>query len=181
MKILRNLFIGFLLISILLVDILLIRIESSYSLHRSEKEFLDKYEHEDFSQFKGVDMYIRGYDNQSLLIICGETSYLKNDSLIFCDYALKMDTQNHKIHIVYWTFLDKEKNADTIKLKNLTEIFIDYKIPRIDVDTAGNVFVYIKDRFTLSFVKFANRNELIKRSKEYRWIKIKNSDNWYKP
>jgi hypothetical protein len=55
-----------------------------------------------------------------------------------------------------------------------------YKIPGLYVDTAGNVFVYIKDFETMAFVRFANENERLKRSKEYTWKKIKNTDNWYK-
>ena len=75
MKILRYLFIVFLLISILIVDILLIRIESSYTLNKREKEFLNKYEYEDFSQFKGVNMDVRGYDDSGKIIITGRIDF----------------------------------------------------------------------------------------------------------
>lgn len=54
-----------------------------------------------------------------------------------------------------------------------------YRIPRLDVDTTGNVFVYVKDIETLALVGFANENELQKRNKETKWINIKS--NWYKP
>jgi len=55
-----------------------------------------------------------------------------------------------------------------------------YKIPRMDVDTAGNVFIYLKDVETLALVRFANEDELQKRNRESTWTKVKNTDNWYK-
>ena len=54
-----------------------------------------------------------------------------------------------------------------------------YEIPRLDVDEQGNVFIYLKDVETLALVRFVNESELMKRSKETKWIKVK--DNWYKP
>ena len=180
MKILRYLFIVFLLISILIVDILLIRIESSYTLNKREKEFLDKYEYEDFSQFKGVNMDVRGYDDSGKIIITGRIDFLKNDSLKFGYYTLKMDTQDNNITYMHWICADKEVELDTIKLQHLAKNFMKYQISRLDVDTAGNVFVYIKDFETRAFVRFANENELKKRSRESTWTKVKNTDNWYK-
>jgi hypothetical protein len=80
MRILKNLFIiCFLLIGILLEAILLIRIETYYTLKRREKEFLDKYEYEDFSQFKGINMWIRGYDDSGKILITGSIEFLKNE------------------------------------------------------------------------------------------------------
>ena len=180
MKILRYLFIVFLLISILIVDILLIRIERNYTLNKREKEFLDKYEYEDFSQFKGVNMDVRGYDDSGKIIITGSIDFLKNDSLKFGYYTLKMDTQDYDIPYMHWICADKEVELDTIKLQHLKKNFMKYQIPRIDVDTAGNVFVYIKDFETRAFVRFANEDELKKRSMESTWTKVKTTDNWYK-
>jgi len=180
MKILRYLFIVFLLISILIIDILLIRIESSYTLNKREKEFLNKYEYEDFSQFKGVNMDVRGYDDSGKIIITGSIDFLKNDSLKFGYYTLKMDTQDYNITYMHWICADKEVELDTIKLEQLAKNFMKYKISRLDVDTAGNVFVYIKDFETRAFVRFANEDELKKRNRESTWTKVKNTDNWYK-
>ena len=61
----------------------------------------------------------------------------------------------------------------------MAQTFIQYRIPRLEADAQGNVFVYLKDIETLAFVRFANENELKKRSKEVKWINIKS--NWYKP
>ena len=140
---------------------------------------MDKYEYEDFSQFKGVSMYIRGFDDSVKIIITGSIDFLKNDSLKFGYYTLKMDTQDYDIPYMHWICADKEVELDTIKLEHLAKNFMKYKIPRLDVDTAGNVFVYIKED-ALSFVRFANEDELKKRSMESTWTKVKNTDNWYK-
>ena len=75
--------------------------------------------------------------------------------------------------------IEYDVEADTLKLQQLAQTFMRYRIPRLDVDTAGNVFVYVKDVETLALVGFANENELQKRSKETKWINIKS--NWYKP
>ena len=164
------------LIFIIFATILLYSCEQ----HKREKEFLDKYEYEDFSQFKGVNMDVRGYDDSGKIIITGRIDFLKNDSLKFGYYTLKMDTQDYDIPYMHWICADKEVELDTIKLQHLAKNFMKYQISRLDVDTAGNVFVYIKDFETRAFVRFANENELKKRSRESTWTKVKNTDNWYK-
>ena len=164
------------LIFIIFATILLYSCEQ----HKREKEFLDKYEYEDFSQFKGVNMDVRGYDDSGKIIITGSIDFLKNDSLKFGYYTLKMDTQDYDITYMHWICADKEVELDTIKLQHLAKNFMKYQISRLDVDTAGNVFVYIKDFETRAFVRFANENELKKRSRESTWTKVKNTDNWYK-
>jgi len=164
------------LIFIIFATILLYSCEQ----HKREKEFLDKYEYEDFSQFKGVNMDVRGYDDRGKIIITGRIDFLKNDSLKFGYYTLKMDTQDNNITYMHWICADKEVELDTIKLQHLAKNFMKYQISRLDVDTAGNVFVYIKDFETRAFVRFANENELKKRSRESTWTKVKNTDNWYK-
>jgi len=129
------------LIFIIFATILLYSCEQ----HKREKEFLDKYEYEDFSQFKGVNMDVRGYDDSGKIIITGRIDFLKNDSLKFGYYTLKMDTQDNNITYMHWICADKEVELDTIKLQHLAKNFMKYQISRLDVDTAGNVFVYIKD------------------------------------
>lgn len=164
------------LIFIIFATILLYSCEQ----HKREKEFLDKYEYEDFSQFKGVIMYIRGFDDSGIIIITGSIDFLKNDSLKFGYYTLKMDTQDNNITYMHWICADKEVELDTIKLQHLAKNFMKYQISRLDVDTAGNVFVYIKDFANRAFVRFANEDELQKRNRESTWTKVKNTDNWYK-
>ena len=59
------------LIFIIFATILLYSCEQ----HKREKEFLDKYEYEDFSQFKGVNMDVRGYDDSGKIIITGRIDF----------------------------------------------------------------------------------------------------------
>jgi len=63
------------LIFIIFATILLYSCEQ----HKREKEFLDKYEYEDFSQFKGINMWIRGYDDSGKILITGSIEFLKNE------------------------------------------------------------------------------------------------------
>lgn len=177
MKIIKSLI--FIIFAIFLLHIILL-LYNSCEQHKREKEFLDKYEYEDFSQFKGVNMEIRSYDDSGKILIPGRIDFLKNDSLKFGYYTLKMDTQDYNIPYMHWICADKEVELDTIRLKHLAQTFMKYKIPRMDVDTAGNVFIYLKDVETLALVRFANEDELQKRNRESTWTKVKNTDNWYK-
>lgn len=143
-----------------------------------EKAFLAKYEFEDFSQFKEVDMFFRGTNKENNLVIYGYAPDLINNTSKAEFYLIVLNNQNHEIVEMDWKLIENNVKADTIKLQQLAQTFIMYRIPRLNVDTAGNVFVYLKDVETLALVRFANENELQKRSKEVKWINIKH--NWYK-
>ncbi len=170
MKIIKSLI--FIIFAIFLLHIILL-LYNSCEQHRREKEFLDKYEYEDFSQFKGVNMEIRGYDDSGKILITGRIDFLKNDSLKFGEYILKMDTQDYSIPHMHWICVDKEVELDTIRLKHLAQTFMKYKIAGLYVDTAGNVFVYIKDFDTRTFVRFANEDELQKGVGHLGGLKLK--------
>lgn len=142
-----------------------------------EKAFLAKYEFEDFSQFKGIEVHKRGGDenHQMLTMILSE---LQNDSSNSGFYLVTLDKINFHVKEANWTN-ENYVYADTLKLHQLAQTFMNYKIPRLYVDTLENVFIYLKDIETLTLVRFANENEMLKRSKEMKWIKVK--ENWYKP
>lgn len=142
-----------------------------------EKAFLAKYEFEDFSQFKEVNIFKRGGDenNQALVI---DVPYFVNNTLKTGCYIVTLDRKKYQVIRAKWT-TESNVNADTVKLQQLAKTFMQYKIPRLSVDEQGNVFVYLRDVETLALVKFANENELQKRSKEVKWINIKHS--WYRP
>ena len=144
-----------------------------------EKAFLAKYEFEDFSQFKNVSVFIRGIDSERNPIIFVDAPHLVRDTSKVGCYVVILDKKNYRIINAKWTLTKDSVNADTVKLQHLAQAFIQYKIPRLQVDEQGNVFVYLKDVETLALVRFANENELQKRNKEVRWINIK--PNWYKP
>lgn len=144
-----------------------------------EEAFISKYNLEDFSQFNGVDMSFRGADKQKNLVIYGYAPDLINNTSKVGYYLIRLKEQNYQVVEMKWTLIENNVKADTIKLQHLAQTFIMYRIPRLNVDTAGNVFVYLKDVETLALVKFTNENELQKRSREVKWINIKH--NWYKP
>ena len=143
-----------------------------------EKAFLAKYEFEDFSQFKNVSVFIRGRDSERNPIVFVDAPHLVRDTSGVGCYIVILDKKNYRIINAKWTLTKDSVNADTVKLQYLAQTFMQYKIPRLQVDEQGNVFVYLKDVETLALVRFANENELQKRSKETKWINIKN--NWYK-
>lgn len=144
-----------------------------------EKAFLSKYEFENFSQFKNASVFIRGGDGEGNPIIVIDAQHLVRDTSKVGCYVVILDKKSDRIIRSKWTLTEDKVNADTIKLQQLAQTFMQYKIPRLEVDEQGNVFVYLKDVETVALVRFANENELKKRSKEVKWINIKG--NWYKP
>lgn len=144
-----------------------------------KKAFLAKYEFEDFSQFRDVDIFIRGGDKERNPIIFINAPHLVNDSSRVGYYIAILNKENYQVIVTKWT-TEHHIEADTLKLQQLAQTFMKYKIPRLNVDTAGNVFVYLKDIETLAFVKFANESELRKRSKETEWVKIDDKNTWYR-
>jgi hypothetical protein len=143
-----------------------------------EKTFLAKYEFEDFSQFKNVSVFIRGGDSERNPIIFVDAPHLVRDTSKVGCYVVTLDKKNYQVIKAKW-MTESIVNADTLKLQQLAQTFMQYKIPRLNVDEQGNVFVYLKDVETLALARFANENELQKRNKEVKWINIKH--NWYKP
>lgn len=142
-----------------------------------EKAFLSQYEFEDFLQFKDIEVFKRGGDkNQQILAMF--VSYLVNDNSKTGCYLVTLDKKNYQVIKAKWT-TEYNVEADTVKLQQLAQTFMKYKIPRLNVDTAGNVFIYLKDVETFALARFANENEMLKRSKEMKWIEVK--ENWYKP
>jgi hypothetical protein len=119
------------------------------SQQREEKNFLDKYEHEDFSQFNGVSVFIRGGDSEKNPIIFVNAPHLIKDTSRVGYYVVTMDKNKYKVIKAKW-MTEHYVEADTLKLQQLAQKFMKYKIPRMNVDTLGNVFIYLKDVETLS-------------------------------
>ena len=144
-----------------------------------EKEFLSEYEYEDFSQFKNTSVFIRGGDCQGNPIIFINAPHFIRDTSKVGGYVVILDKKNAQVIGAKWSLTKSYVNADTVKLQQLAQAFMQYNIPRLEVDAQNNVFVYLKDVEKLSLVRFANENELKKRNENDDWINIKN--NWYKP
>ena len=130
-----------------------------------KKAFLAKYEFEDFSQFKNVSLFIRGGDSERNPVIVVDAPHLVRDTSKVGYYVVTLDKRTYQVKEAKW-MTEYDVEADTLKLQQLAQTFMMYRIPRLDVDTDGNVFIYVKDVATLALVRFANENELQKRSKE---------------
>jgi len=143
-----------------------------------EKTFIAKYELEDFSQFKGVDMAFRGSDKQGNFVVFGYAPHLVNDPPKVGYYVVILGRENYQAVKTELVKTEYYVNADTVKLQQLAQAFIRYEIPRLKVDEQGNVFVYLKDFETLALARLASDSEMLKNPVK-KWINIKN--NWYKP
>lgn len=144
-----------------------------------EEFFLTKHGFKDFSQFKNVSVFIRGVDNEANPIIFVDAPFLVRDTSRVGCYIVILDKNNNQIKRTKWTLTEKSVNADTVKLQQLAQTFMQYEIPRLNVDEYGNVFVYLKDVETLGLVRTTNGLELLKHNNKVKLINIK--DNWYKP
>jgi len=142
-----------------------------------EKTFIVKYEFEDFSQFKGVDIAFRGADKHNNFVVFGYAPYLVNDSTKVGYYVVILDRENYQAIETKFIKTESYVNSDTIKLQQLVQIFMKYKIPRLIVDEQENVFIYLKDFETLALVRFKNESEMLKYPRQ--WINV--NGNWYKP
>ncbi len=142
-----------------------------------EKAFLSKYEFEDFSQFNEINIFKRGGDENYQCIVI-DVPFFVNDTIKTVYYIVTLDRKRHQVTGTKWT-IGSYIQADTVKLQQLAQTFMQYNIPRLEVDEQGNVFVYLKDSETLALVRFSNKKELQKHSKETYWTNVKH--NWYKP
>lgn len=140
------------------------------------KAFLAKYEFEDFSQFNNVSVFIRGVDSENNPIVMIDAPHWIYDTSRVGLYVVILDKKSNQIIKTKWTLTENIVDADSVKLQQLIQTFIKYRIPRLNVDTAGNVFVYLKDCETLTLARFVGDNEFTKYNIE-AWKKIKN--NWY--
>ena len=162
-----------------MVIIYLVMLLSNSCVDQSnEKAFIAKYGLEDFSQFKDTDMTFRGSDRQGNFIVFGYAPNLINTSEAGY-YVVILDSKNYQVIETELVRAEDYANADMIKLHQLAQTFMRYEISRLNVDAQGSVFIYLENAAALALVRFANESELLKRSKEMKWIKIK--DNWYKP
>ena len=139
--------------------------------------FLSKYEFEDFSEFKDVHIYIRDVDRGNPILMMNAPNLVYDTSDVGL-YVLQLDKNDHHVLDSKWTYGGREIDADTSKMQQLAQSFINYKIPRLFVDEAENVFVYLKDVETLAMTRIADSLHLPK-TFNYSWVKIKG--NWYKP
>lgn len=144
----------------------------------NEKKFLAKYEYMDFSQFKNASVFIRGVDSERNPIVFVDAPCMVRDTSKVGCYVVVLDRKNHRVLNARW-MVEYDVEADTINLQQLAQMFIEFSIPRLEVDKQGNVFVYLKDAETLTMIRFSNENGLRKQTNDGKWIRIRGC--WYKP
>lgn len=159
----------------ILTGIIMIIFNSCLMQHR--RNFIKEYEFEDFSQFSGVDMAIRGKNQQGNIIIYGYAPHLINDSLNAGYFILTLNKENNQIIDTELTVEGEYNNADTSSLHSLAKIFLNYKIPRINVEKNGNVRIYLMDTETLALIRFTDLTLRTKNLKD--WVSVKG--NWFRP
>ena len=137
--------------------------------------FASQYEFYDFSEFKGISVILRGVDSADNYIVFGSISTSYDTPSVPFDIVLEKKTmQLIRIKTIY----DK-CCIDTFEIQQLAQKFLAFDIRRLDVDLNNNVFVFFDEPETLTMVKFINDEELLERSSEMQWKKIKGK--WYSP
>lgn len=147
----------------------------------AEKKFLTQYEFEDYSLFSDVHIFIRGTDRYYNPIVFVSAPQLFDDSKYGC-YVVVLDKNNQQVIRAGWMG-EGPIEADTLTLKKMAQCFLDYRIPRLDVDKQGNVFVYLRDVETLALVRFTDGSEIEKQNNkcdekgihywERKWKKVR--------
>lgn len=143
-------------------------------LTQREQVFIEKFEYEDFSKFRGCNLFYRGMDKKEGALIAGfvPTRQEDNDTTCFINVFIKEKDNYRLVHDSIY------KNVDTVFIYSLIEDFLAFQVYELQVDTTGNVFIALCEDKTTLFM-FVNEEELQKRSKETKWEKI--GGNWYKP
>ena len=141
-----------------------------------ENLFISQYEFEDFSQFKGSSIFIRGVDLEKNPVVFINAPHLLNDTLRTGMYAVTIDKNSHNVIMSKW-LTNYFNQADTLKLQKLAQKFISYKISGLIVDTNENTFVYLENIQHLSLAKIIKDTNTQDLCKGKRWVKLKKY--WY--
>lgn len=157
-------------------SLILLCINSCIEQSRREA-FLSKYEFEDFSEFNNVHIFIRDEDSGNPIVMMNAPN-LVNDTSDIGLYVLQLDKNDYHVLDSKWTYGGEEIDADISKMQQLAKVFINYKIPRLYVDEAGNVFVYLKDVESLAMIRITDSLHFPK-SFNHSWVRIRG--NWYIP
>ncbi len=92
-------------------------------------------------------------------------------------YIVDINRQDHSILTTEgWTSGTSTSKEDTSALQNIAMQFSKYDVPRIDVDSAGNIMVYLDDVETLGLIKVFDMNHIHVSDKILNPIE----GNWYK-
>ncbi len=92
-------------------------------------------------------------------------------------YIVDINRQDHSILTTEgWTLGTSTSKEDTSALQNIAMQFSTYDVPRIDVDLAGNIMVYLDDVESLGLIKVSDINHIHVSDKTLNHIE----GNWYK-
>ncbi len=148
------------------------------SMQINEETFLSQYEFDDFSQFKGTSVFIRGFDSKKNPIVFINAPHLLQDTLNTGLYAVTLDKNTNDVITSKWLTTEFAK-ADTSRLNQLAQTFISYNVARLEMDEVENILVYFNDVKTLKLAKLVDTVAMKKHYKEFEWIRVKGY--WYKP
>ena len=138
-----------------------------------ERSFVNKYEHEDFSEFTNSSVHHRGYDrNGGFILMVGITSGSDGPLVIKVDKEKKIKETSYKL-VRDSSMIDQSK-AHRLALK-----FLDYKIFSLMADSNNNVFVRIKETDKPQLASFSDP-KYVKTADPFKsdWKHLKG--NWYK-
>lgn len=143
-----------------------------------EKDFIAEHEFDNFCLFHNTHVFIRGKDVTDNTIVMIHAPALVRDTSCCGLYVVTFDENNH-LSNTKWTLTSATTDADTTMLQHIAKQFLNYNVQRLDVDSIGNVFVYLYDVETLSIVKVVSENKITRllKNKGVRHIQ----GEWYKP
>ncbi|MBC9914022.1 hypothetical protein [Chitinophaga varians] len=147
---------------------LLILVSGCYRYARST--FLEKYADEDFSPFKNIYILNRDYDpdkHTSILFVFDE----REDG----PYVVRVNSTLGKIVGTSTHMMDDARNPDSILKQQLALKFMQYHISALDVDSVGNVRVWMKHEHP-DLIRVSNVMNIPEYNRsDYKKIK----GNWY--
>jgi hypothetical protein len=118
------------------------------SAARRQQEFLARYAHEDFTQFRGLSVFIRGADQ------AGNTLLVLADTRLTADCRgetpltfVTVSTQTRQVQAVRHDFPTTcSPRLSRPQLLQLTAAFLRYRVQNLRVDASGNVFAGFQTR-----------------------------------
>lgn len=137
------------------------------------KDFVDKYNNENFNDFINTAIHFRSSDNQGGLIIFANDN--KQPDLNNGVYIITIDKEKETIKKTDCTLLKDSSIIDKRRLENLALKFLKYPINFLSVDKHSNVLINLKANERPNLIRFA---DIKYKTNEYKdWVLIK--DNWY--
>lgn len=123
---------------------------------------------------KNTVVFVRSGNMSEITVFVKSQNYDNNHSGY---YIVDINRHDHSILTTEgWTLGTSTSMEDTSALQNIAMQFSKYCVPRIDVDLAGNIMVYLDDVETLGLIKILDINYIHIGDKTLSHI----DGNWYK-